>query len=76
MEATELNLEGVQPDGHAPPTGTNYKASGIIEIWVGTPGRRYIEDGIIAILYDAGYTSIQDMDFDPDDRKLIDSALI
>ena len=44
MEATEP--EGTQPDGHMLPPGTNYKATDIIEIWVGTLGRKYIEDGV------------------------------
>ena len=65
MEATEP--EGTLPDGHELPSGTNYKAEDIIEIWVGQFGRKYIESGIIATLQDAGYTSIQDMDFDPDE---------
>ena len=67
MEASEP--EGVQPDGHTLPPETNFRAEDImiIEIWVGQLGRKYVEYGVIAVLYDAGYTSIQDMDFTPDD---------
>ena len=65
MEAPEP--EGVQPDGHTLPPETNYRAANVIGHWVGKLGRAYIEDGTAAKLYEAGYTSIQDMDFDPEE---------
>ena len=68
MEAPEP--EGKQPDGHALPPETNYRAADVIDHWVGQLGRAYIEDGTAAKLYEAGYTSIQDMDFDP--QELMD----
>ena len=59
MEASEP--EGVQPDGHTLPPEVNYRATDVIDHWVGQLGRAYIEGGIAAKLYEAGYTSIQDM---------------
>ena len=65
MEASEP--EGVQPDGHTLPPEVNYRATDVIDHWVGQLGRAYIEGGTAATLYEAGYSSIQDMDFDPDE---------
>ena len=67
MVASEPEPEGMQPDGHALPPETNYRAADVIDHWVGQLGRAYIEDGTAAKLYEAGYTSIQDMDFDPEE---------